>query len=106
MKIMNTNKREEDQYKDDLIHVINKHVPHCALYLFGSRAQQTNTPRSDIDLAIDAGKELSIGTIENIKEEIETLNIHLFVDIVDVHAVEDRLKNHILKSGILWQQKI
>lgn len=89
-------------YKEELIAIIKKHIPQAKIYLFGSRARKTHHPGSDIDIALDAGIVLDRGIIGEIKEEIENSTIPFFVDIVDLQAVSEQMREQILKEGILW----
>lgn len=92
-----------EDYKKELLSIIHKYIPHCTVYVFGSRARKTHREGSDIDLAIDAGKKISLNTILDIKAEIEETTIPLFVDIVDIYSVSDDLKEEIEKEGVLWE---
>lgn len=86
-----------------MIAIIKKHVPKCKIYLFGSRARKTHSLGSDIDLAIDAGKEVCRFTIAKINNEIEESNIPFFVDIVDMHSTSTEMIEQILKYEVLWR---
>ncbi len=92
-----------DKYKKELLSIILKHLPLCAVYLFGSRARKTHQEGADIDLALDAGKKIDLNTILDMKAEVEETTIPLFVDIVDMRAISDDLKEEIIKDGISWQ---
>ncbi len=89
-------------FKEKLIAAIKKHSPSAHIYLFGSRAQGLNSAASDIDLAIDAGKRIDIQKLGAIKDEISSLNIPFFVDIVDIHRANDEMKKSIQAEGVLW----
>ena len=89
--------------KELLIAVITKHAPNAKIYLFGSRARATNSPESDIDLAIDVGKPAPISLIGRMYEEIEESPIPFCVDIVDVRSVGDDMKEQINKQGVVWK---
>ena len=83
-------------FKEKLIKTIKMHCPTARISLFGSRAQGLATNASDIDLAIDAGKKIDITTLGAIKDEITTLNIPFFVDIVDIYRVNNVMKKSIM----------
>lgn len=89
-------------YKNEILAIITKHVPRAKIYLFGSRAKKTNHPGSDIDIAVDAGFVLDRHLIGDIKEEIENSTIPFFVDVVDLQAVSEQMRDQILKDGVLW----
>lgn len=91
-----------EKYKKILLDIVLKKLPNCKVYLFGSRATKTSHAGSDIDLAIEAKTKIDMGTIGNIKEEIENSNIPFFVDIVDINNVSTEMKKQILKDSILW----
>lgn len=76
--------------------------PRADIYLFGSRARGTHTPRSDIDLAIDAHRALSISEVQRAKRILEALFMPEKIDFVDVNSVDDVLKKAIKQEGILW----
>jgi len=92
----------KEKYKQIIIKIINKHIPICEIYLFGSRARSTHTPGSDIDLAIKASEKIDRHIICTIKEEIEAANVPFFVDIVDLQKADSIIKSQIEKDGILW----
>ena len=93
----------ENRYKKILLDIINKKIPNCKVYLFGSRARGDHKSGSDFDIAIDAEKEISLFDILAIQNEIEETNIPVFVDIVDMQTVSDQLKEEVKNEGILWQ---
>ena len=94
---------EHTKFKDILLTIIEKYLPNCKVYLFGSRASKTNTPHSDIDLAIDNLTEIDISILGKIKDEIEESTVPFFVDVVDIHSVNDTMRKQILKHGKLWK---
>lgn len=89
--------------KDKIIKVIEIFYPNAKIYLFGSRARQDHKETSDIDLAIDAGKPISITEKGQINSMIDALNIPQNTDIVDFHRAPQALKDKILQEGILWK---
>lgn len=79
---------------------IRRHLPNAVIYLFGSWAEGTAYPESDIDLAIDIAKEIPILTMYHIREDIERLPTLRRFDIVDLNAVSRELKEAILANGV------
>ena len=92
----------EKKYKKILLTIIEKYVPGCKVYLFGSRARRTHQSGADIDLAIDTGKTVDYEVIFKILGDIEETTIPLFVDVVDLYSASDELKSEVEKDGILW----
>ncbi|MCK4650858.1 nucleotidyltransferase domain-containing protein [Candidatus Babeliales bacterium] len=93
----------KEQYKKKLTEIIKKYLPSCKIYLFGSRATEKHGKFSDIDIAIDASKQLKTSTLGKIKDDIKESNIPLFVDVLDFNDVSDKMRNQILNYGILWK---
>lgn len=93
----------DEKYKKKLIEIIEKHIPKCKIFLFGSRVQKCHPESSDIDIAIDVGKELESSLLGKIREEVEESTIPYFVDVVDVNNVSDKMKEQIFKYGVLWK---
>lgn len=91
-----------EQDKQKLIKIITKYLPQTQIYLFGSRARKDNSPRSDIDIAIDNKNKIDNLTLSNIREEIEESTIPFTVDIVDLNNISEDLKTQILKDKIKW----
>jgi len=91
-----------EQDKQKLIEIITKHLPLAQVYLFGSRARNDNSLRSDIDIAIDNKSKIDNLMLSNIREEIEESTIPFTVDIVDLNNISEDLKTQILKDKIKW----
>lgn len=70
--------------------------------LFGSRATGTNTPRSDIDIAVSGGNFDDF--YWDIKENTQTL---LMFDVIDVDSgISEELANEIKQKGVVIYEKI
>ena len=94
----------QEKHKELLIKIIVSYEPHCAIYLFGSRAQGRARAGSDIDLALDAGKKIDWRVLNNIRDDIEESVIPFFVDVVDLHNVDDAFRKEIEKDLIAWNK--
>jgi len=88
------------RYKNKILSIINQYIPGCTVYLFGSRARDDAHTSSDIDLAFDAGKKIEFRILCKIKEELEDTIIPFFIDVIDVHDVDDKFLQEIKKSFI------
>lgn len=89
--------------KDKIVKVIEIFFPDAKIYLFGSRAKNTHTERSDIDIAIDAGRKMTMTERGQINTMIDALNIPQTTDVVDFNNAPQALKDNIIKDGILWK---
>ena len=94
----------KESQKELIIRVLIALFPESTIYLFGSRAGGTHQPGSDIDLAIDANKELPYQEIMQAKNVMAALNIPYMVDIVDMHHIPQDLKEEILTKGVVWKR--
>lgn len=77
--------------------------PESKIYLFGSRARGDHKEWSDIDIALDIGRQMTIKELTRAKNVLEALNIPEKIDVVDMHSIPENLKLVILKEGILWK---
>lgn len=91
------------RYKKILLGIIEKRVPGCAVYLFGSRAKGKHFQGSDIDLALDAGKIIGFQVMNALRSEIEDTTIPLNVDIVDLHDITGDFKKQVEKEMVSWK---
>ena len=78
--------------KEKIIKVIEIFFPDATIYLFGSRARNEHNERSDIDIAFDAKKPVTMTEMGQIKSMIDALTIPQKIDIVDFNRVSRRLK--------------
>jgi predicted nucleotidyltransferase len=93
----------DTQKKERIIKVIEIFFPEAKIYLFGSRAKGTHSERSDIDIAIDAHRQMTMTERGQINSMIDALNIPQAVDIVDFNNIPQALRDNILKDGLLWK---
>lgn len=93
----------QEKYKKELIAVIHKHVPNCAIYLFGSRATDSEYSGSDIDIALDAGAAIDNKKLLAIQLDFEQTTIPMELDLVDLSTAPNELKNDIVREGVLWK---
>jgi predicted nucleotidyltransferase len=93
----------DEKIKNKIIAVISALIPDAKIYLFGSRARGTHSERSDIDIALDAGRELPIEDVDEIRRMFLNSNIMYTIEIVDLHQVSQAMHDAILKEGILWK---
>jgi len=92
------------KYQDQLLKIIHPYIPKCTIYLFGSRAQDTEKAGSDVDIAIDAGSIIKHKIILNILNDIDDTTIPMKVDIIDLQNVKENFKKEVLSQGIIiWK---
>lgn len=93
----------EIKRKDEMIKIIEIYFPDAKIYLFGSYARGDNRSSSDIDIAIDAGRRLTLEEIRNPWRLLDALPIAQTVDLVDINRVPEDMKQRILKEGVRWK---
>lgn len=93
----------EEKVKQKIIAVISALIPDARIYLFGSRARGTNSEYADIDIALDAGKELPIKDVDELKSMFRESNIWYVIEIVDLYQVSDLMRDQILKDRVIWK---
>ena len=74
------------------------------MILYGSSARKDAREGSDIDIALDIGKKIEDATISAIIGDLEESDLPINFDIVDFHAVSERMQQEILKDGVIWRK--
>ncbi|NUQ22921.1 MAG: nucleotidyltransferase family protein [Saprospiraceae bacterium] len=67
--------------------------------IFGSVAKGNATAKSDIDILVELGSEISLLDFVGIKYELED-HLGRKVDLVEYQAIKPRLKNRIMSEEI------
>jgi predicted nucleotidyltransferase len=76
--------------------ILRAHLPECAhVWVFGSRATGRARAYSDLDLAIDAGRRLTLDEAAMLREAFSDSDLPYRVDIVDWHALDVRFRRVI-----------
>lgn len=88
------NKKVEQQINQWL----SKHASIHFAILFGSFAKQTNTPESDIDIAIELNEPLTAETKLTLLQTFSELS-NRRIDLVDLKTVGEPLLNQIIQHG-------
>jgi predicted nucleotidyltransferase len=84
---------------DAFIESIRKAVPGLiAVYRFGSQAQGTARPESDVDLAILARERLSSPSLFKLQQELPVL-LHKDVDLFDLASAPTVLRMQVVSVG-------
>lgn len=89
--------------KEKIIALISALVPDAKIILFGSRARGKFSRSSDVDIALDAGRELPGIAINEIKDVLAGTDIMFTIDVLDLTHVADAMKESIAREGIVWK---
>ena len=80
--------------------ILATHVPDATVLVFGSRTDGTARPHSDLDLAIDAGRPLDLGTLAHLEEAFQESDLPFRVDVVDWQRVSGPFRERIRASAL------
>jgi len=69
------------------------------VYLFGSRARETNSPRSDFDLGVEGSRPLGLSTFFAVEESLERIPTLQQMDWVDLNRASKWLRENALREG-------
>lgn len=85
----------EEKYLQYVQSILKKHVPHYAVWLFGSRTTHTIKPYSDIDLVIITDEPVSLEIVSMMALEFAESDLPYKVDLVDWSQLDDDFKKII-----------
>ena len=80
--------------------ILSRHVPDRPVFAFGSRARGRARRRSDLDLAVGGEGSLETSVIANIKEDLSESDLPIFVDVLDIHAIDPGFLDRIQRDFI------
>jgi predicted nucleotidyltransferase len=84
-----------------VLSIIAEHLPpETQIWAFGSRATGRARRYSDLDLANDAGRRLTIDETAVLREAFDECDLPYRVDIVDWHAINDRFQRAIADQRV------
>jgi predicted nucleotidyltransferase len=80
-----------------VLDIFHAHLPRSArVWVFGSRASGRARRYSDLDLAIDAGRRLTLDEIAQLAEAFSDSDLPYKVDLADWHDIDDRWRRTIM----------
>ena len=81
--------------------ILAEHLPpEARVWVFGSRATGRAWRYSDLDLAIDAGRRLTLDELAILAEAFSESDLVYRVDIVDWHAIDGGFRKIIAKDRV------
>ena len=84
------------EHRRIVLDIIAEHLPpKTQAWVFGSRATGRARRYSDLDLALDAGRRLTIDETAILREAFDECDLPYRVDIVDWQATDDRFRQLI-----------
>ena len=98
---MTTELELTSEHRHVVLSVVAEHLPPTTqVWVFGSRATGRARRYSDLDLAIDAGRRLTINETAILREAFDESDLPYRVDIVDWHAIDDRFRAIVSLDGV------
>ena len=89
------------EHRRIVLGIIAAHLPPTAqIWAFGSRTTGRARRYSDLDLAIDAGRRLTIDETAVLREAFDECDLPYRVDIVDWRAIDDRFQRVIADQRV------
>jgi predicted nucleotidyltransferase len=70
------------------------------VWVFGSRTTGRARRFSDLDLAIDAGRRLTLDEIARLTEAFSDSDLPYRVDLVDLHDIDDRWRQIVVAERV------
>jgi type I restriction enzyme S subunit len=84
-----------------VLRILRAHLPDGAeAWIFGSRATGRARQYSDLDLAIDAGRPLTLDETARLSEAFRDSDLPYRVDIIDWNGINDRFRQLIAAQRI------
>lgn len=83
--------------------ILQRLIPHCQVWAFGSRVTGTHKDYSDLDLAIITDAPLDITTIANVSDAFSQSDLPYKVDLVEWATTSESFRNMILQNKIVLQ---
>lgn len=91
----------EPGHRRIVLDILQEHLPSGAhIWVFGSRATGRARRYSDLDLALDAGRRLTIDETGNLREAFDECELPYRVDIVDWHTIGDDFRRLIAAERV------
>lgn len=89
------------EHRRIVLTVLSEHLQQGSkVWAFGSRATGRARRYSDLDLAVDAGRALTLDEAAMLREAFEESDLPYRVDIVDWHAIGERFRRAIAAERV------
>ncbi|MDT8398572.1 MAG: restriction endonuclease subunit S [Pseudomonadales bacterium] len=84
--------------------ILKKHIPHYAVWAFGSRAKWTAKEYSDLDLAVITDKPLPLDVSASLSDEFSESDLPWKVDVVDWATTSESFRKIIERDKVVVQE--
>ncbi len=83
--------------------ILQRHVPACTVWAFGSRARRSAKPASDLDLAIACREPLGIATLAALADDFDESALPYKVDVLDWCTASEGFRRAVTGDRVLLQ---
>ncbi len=70
------------------------------VFLIGSRATKTHSPRSDFDFVFDAKEKVPIQILAHIRAATESFHTLKKIDIIDLHRTKEAFRRIAMRDAV------
>jgi type I restriction enzyme S subunit len=85
--------------------ILQKHVPDCEVWAFGSRAKWKAKAYSDLDLAVIGDQAMPLDTSASLRDDFSESDLPWRVDVVDWATTTASFREHIERDKVVVQQR-
>jgi predicted nucleotidyltransferase len=83
----------EPKYLQEVLRILDQHVPGVEVRAFGSRVTGRARKYSDLDLALVANDKLDWRRVESLKDAFSQSDLPFIVDVLDFKAISESFRN-------------
>ena len=88
-------------HRQIVLNILRANLPRAAkAWVFGSRAAGRPRRYSDLDLTVDAGRQLTLDEFARLAEAFSESDLPYRVDLVDWHGIDDHFRQLIAAERI------
>ena len=88
--------------KNTILESIDKEK--TSVFLFGSRADNTFTDDSDLDIGLLSDEKIDLLLFHKIREKLEKSVVPYHIDLVDLRRTDEEFRNIALDNAVIWNK--
>ncbi len=86
--------------------ILQRHVPDCTVWAFGSRAKRRAKPYSDLDLAVIGDRPLPMDVMIDLKDAFSESDLPWKVDVLDWATTSEQFRQIVNEFKVVLQTPI
>jgi predicted nucleotidyltransferase len=83
------------EQRRSVVEILDRWIPECQVWVFGSRWKQQSRRNSDLDLVIIGSERLSMATLARLRDAFEESDLPFTVDFCDWNRLSPGFQNLI-----------